>query len=193
MTPNPMNCKYEHMRNQVLARVPSDIAAANKARGLDADTSVAITDVDCTPRPRWRESQAAFEARMASYGADVRALGKVVQQRNRNSSLRRVELPNGLERWFTVCACGFCGLRVDDPEVARREYDAHACAAEGVGQAAVDRAIAETDRNVLVKRTSHVLKPALVEDAVVEAAERNQVIVTDDAERRFALLEIGGK
>jgi hypothetical protein len=151
----------------------------------------AITDVDMTPRPRYRESQQAFEARMARMHVQLETVGREVKQRNRNAALRHVELANGYERWWTVCSCGFCGLRVEDPEVARREYDAHVCAAAGVGQAAVDRAIAETDRTTLVKRERHVLKPSLVEDQAVDAMDRRAVAVAveDDFEQRVKLLE----
>lgn len=177
----------------------------------------AITDVDMTPRPRYRESQAAFEARMASYGADVQALRNETRLRNRSSALRVVLRSGSVERWesvepavqagrvtvaayFTQCACGWCGLRVEDPEVARREYDAHVCAAASVGQAAVDRAIAETDRNVLVKRERHVLQPSLstrerpveswspVTDAERELLWKDEPQV-DEFEQRVKLLE----
>lgn len=148
----------------------------------------AITSVDMTPRPRYGESRERFEARMARMGHQLETLGREVRQRNRDAALRHVELPNGYERWWTVCSCGFCGLRVEDPEVARREYDAHVCAAAGVGQAAVDRAIAETDRNVLVKRTRHVLQPSVVQP--VESEVPRTASVEDDAEQRMALLEL---
>lgn len=71
----------------------------------------AITDVDMTPRPRYRESQAAFEARMASYGADVQALRNETRLRNRAAALRSVETATGALAYFTQCACGWCGLR----------------------------------------------------------------------------------
>lgn len=148
----------------------------------------AITDVDMTPRPRYRESQAAFEARMASYGADVQALRNETRLRNRAAALRSVETATGALAYFTQCACGWCGLRVEDPEVARREYDAHVCAAAGIGQAAVDRAIAETDRNVLVKRERHVLQPSVVAP-VVESEVPRTAVVEDDFEQRVKLLE----
>lgn len=154
----------------------------------------AITDVDMTPRPRYRETQQAFEARMAAMGHQLETLGREVMKRNRDAALRHVELANGYERWWTVCSCGFCGLRVEDPEVARREYDAHVCAAVGVGQAAVDRAIAETDRNVLVKRTRAVLQPSVAQvvDEAIATLDKHQVHgaeVEDDFEQRVKLLE----
>lgn len=155
---------------------------------LGREWSVAITDVDMTPRPRYRESQAAFEARMAQMGVDLRDLHHEVKLRNRAAALRSVETAGGALAYFTQCACGWCGLRVEDPEVARREYDAHVCAAAGVGQAAVDRAIAETDRNVLAKRERHVLQPAMMAPAVESEAPRTAV-VEDEFEQRVKLLE----
>lgn len=143
----------------------------------------AITSTDMTPRPRYRESQAAFQARMAAMGVELQGQHAEARRRNRAAALRTAE--HG--RYFTQCACGWCGLQVTDPEVARREYDAHACAAEGVGQAAVDRAIAETDRSVLVKRTRAVLQPSVVTAAPVEEFKP---VVADDTEVRMMLLEL---
>jgi len=166
----------------------------------------AISSVDMTPRPRYRESPAAFAARMLAMGADLAALTREVKLRNRREALRSMD-----DLVWTQCACGWCGLRVTDPEVARREYDAHDCAAAGVGQSAVDRAIAETDKVTLAKRTKHVLQPALIRPAAdMTEAERldlerslvamtgpleyrhgkRDVDVTDDAGQRFALLEL---
>jgi len=48
----------------------------------------AITSVDCTPRPRYGESQAAFEARMAGYGREMEVLRSDVKTRNRRAALR---------------------------------------------------------------------------------------------------------
>lgn len=152
--------------------------------------AVAITGVDMTPRPRYGESRQAFEDRMQSYGVQLSTLRREVRQRNRQAALRSIETSHGLQ-YFTQCACGFCGLRVEDPEVARREYDAHDCAAAGVGQAAVDRAVSEIDRPVLEKRTVSVLKPALsgLDEADREHLKRT-VEVEDDAGQRFAMLEL---
>ncbi len=153
---------------------------------------VGITDVDCTPRPRYGESEAKFLARMASYGANVEELRRDIRMRNRAAALRQVELPAGAIAYWTACACGWCGLRVDDPEVARREYDAHTCAAEGVGQAAVDRAIeasktAHMPGRVTVAPRTAVLRPAIVERQPEEQAPARTEV--DDLEQRVALLE----
>lgn len=159
----------------------------------------AITDVDCTPRPRYGESQEKFLKRMASYGANVEALKRDMRQRNRAAALREGTWPDGAVYYFTQCACKWHGLRVNDPEVARREYDAHACAAEGLGDAAVDRAQAHAGKATMpVKRTTAVLAPALseqrTEDAEPVLRPTNQDIdELDDATRRFALLELERK
>lgn len=144
---------------------------------------VGITSIDMTPRPRYRESPAAFVARMRAMGADLAELTREVKLRNRREALRSLG-----DLVWTQCACGWCGLRVEDPEVARREYDAHDCAAAGVGQSAVDRAIAETDKVTLAKRTKHVMQPALAE--CVEDAPVVSTVEQDGAEQRFALLEL---
>lgn len=148
----------------------------------DGDWTVAITSTDMTPRPRYRESQAAFEARMAALGVELSTLRAEVKLENRKAALR-----GSVGQWFTQCACGWHGLTVADSEVARREYDAHACAADSVGQRAVDRGIAETDRNVLVKREAPVLRPSLES---VETPALPKRATEDDTVQRFALLEI---
>lgn len=167
-----------------------------------SDDGVAITDVDCTPRPRYGESQERFQARMRSYGVELEVLRTDVKVRNRRAALYitdghgtwradRFDGTTEYMKYFTQCACGFCGLQVLDPEVARREYDAHPCAAESVGQSAVDRAIAETDRTVLVKRPRAVLQPTRLEQPIEDHVQRHDVAVAeDDTEQRMALLEI---
>lgn len=175
------------------AGLASPLTAAELATG--DGYGVGITDVDCTPRPRYGESQERFLARMASYGADMAELRREVRLRNRKEALRQITLPDDTVAYWTACACGWCGLRVDDPEVARREYDAHACAAENVGQAAVDRAIeaAAHPHAPLVKRTQHVLQPALAEIKPAEVGELERMtadVPVDEAEQRFQLLEL---
>lgn len=152
------------------------------SRRRDGDWTVAITSTDMTPRPRYRESQAAFEARMRGYGVELQALHREVKLENRKAALR-----GSVGAWFTRCACGWHGLTVADAELARREYDAHACAADSVGQRAVDRGIAETDRSVMVRREAPVLRPSL-EGVEIEAPPVHTT--ADDTVQRFALLEI---
>lgn len=151
----------------------------------------AITDIDCTPRPRYGESQAAFLKRMASYGADVEALKRKVRQRNRAAALREGTWPDGAVYYFTTCACAWHGLRHADPEVARREYDGHTCAAETLGDDAVSRAQAHAGKATMpAKRTTSVLAPALVEqpaDDIATLLPSNQDL--DDLEQRVQMLE----
>lgn len=155
----------------------------------------AITSIDMTPRPRYGESRERFEARMRGYGFDFAALKQAVAARNRKEALRSVhaneQFPIGVTYW-TACACGFCGLRVGDPELARREYDTHPCAAESIGDDAVTRAQVHAGRATLpAKRTSHVLAQAFAaQDAGVPIPRSQPVAVEDEAEQRFALLEL---
>ncbi len=155
----------------------------SRRRGAD-DWGVAITDVDMTPRPRYRESRDAFEARMRGVRREAGALISEVRLENRASALR-----GSVGAWFTQCNCGWHGLTVADAELARREYDAHVCVAESVGQRAVDRAIACTDRSVLPKREVAVLQPSMPLEHV-ETPALPEHAVEDDAVARFALLEI---
>lgn len=158
------------------------------AQGVDG---VAISDVDCTPRPRYRESQEAFERRMGTYARAHAQEARAIQRDNRAAALREVEVA-GMVKYFTQCACGFCGLRVEDPEVARREYDAHACAISG--NAHVDRAIATIDNNgPLIKRQHGDMQavPSLAKDIIEHApASQAKRIVEDDTEARMRMLEL---
>lgn len=149
----------------------------------------AITDVDCTPRPRYGESQAAFLRRMASYGADVEALKRELRAKNREAALRQGTWPDGATYYFTQCACKWHGLRVADPEVARREYDAHECLAEGIGDAAIDRAQAHAGKATMPPRRAAVLKPALEQPPETIETLRPAQQDLDDLEQRVALLE----
>lgn len=148
------------------------------------DWTAAITEVDMTPRPRYRESAADFEARMRVMEREQWELLRDIRLENRTAALR-----GSAGAWFTNCNCGWHGLTVTDAELARREYDAHACAAESVGQRAVDRAIACTDRSVLPKREAAVLRPSLPLEGV-ETPALPEHAVEDDTVQRFALLEI---
>ena len=173
-----------------------------RSGGLDPkEWGPAITSVDMTPRPRYRESQEAFEARMVALGADLAALRQDARQRNRTHALKGPVMVGEVKQWFTQCACGWCGLQVTDPELARREYDSHACRIDGVGQAATDRAIAETDRRTLAKRSAPAaVQPTEELRAAVAAVvspvdeELEQALSglnsADATEQRMALLEL---
>jgi len=134
-----------------------------------------------------------WAARDAMYARDLAGLQAWTRQQNRAAALRTVE-QDGLTRYFTQCACGWCGLRVDDPELARREYDAHACRIEG--DAHIDRAVASVDREqhdaagklIVAKRQPHEMQVAW--SAIVESAAVEMRKYTDDTEARYALLEL---
>src|ERR1700743_353497 len=97
------------------------------------DGAVAITSVDCTPRPRRGEQSADFEARLAGYSRNLAAQAAANSKRNRAAALQPPVIgADGIAQYFARCACGWCGLRVVDPELARREYDAHPCAMDAV-------------------------------------------------------------
>lgn len=195
--------RYSTAAGEAANRVPlaSPLTAAELASGPADCDGVGITSVDMTPRPRYGDTQAKFEARMHAMGVVLEHRKALNAQENRANALKSVEVetsaqfPIGVAYW-TQCACRWCGIRVGDPEVARREYDAHPCRADGIGQAAVDRAIAETDRQVLHRReTNHsVLKPAIPNESL-DAALRDlkaphvQRVEADEAIERFALLE----
>jgi len=104
-------------------------------REHEADESPAITEVDCSPRPRYRETQEQFAARIKSYSSDLASMRKQTSRLNRNDALRWSTATDGAKQYFARCACGWCGLSVSDPELAKREYDDHACAmdAEEIG------------------------------------------------------------
>lgn len=190
--------RHSTVAGSVQPALKTPLTKEELASGNSPGYEPAITSVDMTPRPRYGESRARFESRMAGYGVNMAALRKDVALRNRKEAIRSQEahageqFPLGVAYW-TVCGCGYCGLKVGDPEVARREYDSHACAAENVGQSAVDRAIAEVDKTTLTRRTTMVLQPSLPQPGQQDErqVERRTVAAVegDSAEQRFALLE----
>lgn len=154
---------------------------------------VGITDVDCTPRPRRGEGREAFETRMrrmgVAYQAEVR---RDVLLPNRVSSVRAVTGPNGERLHVSFCVCGFHGLQVADPEVARREYDAHACTVlDG-------DAIHREYRGKIDKRPKSTMIPALASEraaaGIALPGEADVAPTTtsegDDFEQRVKLLEL---
>lgn len=167
---------------------------AHRRSDLAADEGVGITDVDCTPRPRYRETAEAFAGRMRRMWLEVDGKTRIVAQRNRNAALRTAVGTDGIGLHSTFCACGFRGLVVTDPEIARREYDAHACTIED------GNAIHRKYRGPIDKRPKSTLIPALAEErarmGIVLPGERvDESPVTtsaptgDDFEQRVKLLE----
>lgn len=149
-------------------------------RSPDAET-VGITDTDCTPRPRWRESQLAFEARMRQLGAEREALARVVGRDNRQAALRSAVQADGSIRYHAQCACSWHGLTHADPELARREYDAHPCTAND------GDAIHRQYRGPIDRRPQSTMVEARRED--VDATPVAPATVDDDFEQRVKLLE----
>ena len=154
--------------------------------------TVAIEDVDCTPRRRHRETDVAFQDRMRRMRLERSILEAGVRRDNRTGSVRSVTGSNGERLHVAFCVCGFNGLQVADPEVARREYDAHACTASD------GDAIHRAYRGPIDKRPSSTLIPALAEeharlgialpgDATIAPA--TQTTTLDEFEQRVKLLE----
>lgn len=135
----------------------------------------------------------------AALAAEAEADRRTTYLDNRNGALRGPVLIDGVEHWWCVCVCRWTGLRVRDPEVAKREYDAHPCSIHA--DQAVDRALAELDGVTLTKHPKSTLVPALAErrtDADNAALAREAAVAAigkleeqaDAAEVRFALLEL---
>jgi hypothetical protein len=122
---------------------------------------------------------------------------------NRAGALR-THVAEGVTVYFTACACKWHGLRVSDPEVALREYDAHPCTIP-LDTEADHPAFRElrTVDGVLVKRPASTLalNQVLDDGQIVnsltapvggEVTTDTARITTDDEDvaRRFALLEL---
>lgn len=144
---------------------------------------------------------------------EMQALRAKLASDNRRDSLRGPVFvgKRQVAHYYTQCTCKWTGTRVKDPEVARREYDAHPCTLEH-GDTAVDRAIANAGRGSIghrryehdptwAARTHEMLAvkaPQPVEVVAVEAAEEAAPVAVvaapapagDDAEQRFSLLEL---
>lgn len=169
---------------------------------LDGETT-AITDVDCTPRPRRGEPVAAFEARIRGYGRGVAAQAAANNKRNRAAALQPPTVgADGIAQYFTRCACGWCGLLVVDPEMARREYDAHPCAmdaveigvslhrqGDGLGAAWSAGARAQIEQRELERSLTGALGPQEYRQAPYRPLFV-ETTVSDDAEQRARLLEL---
>lgn len=98
-----------------------------KKLGLEED-GVGITDVDCTPRPRYGEKPEAFQARIAGYQKEFDAIKAHNNKRNRVGALQPALYDAAGQAWYTTrCACKWHSVQAKDPELARREYDTHAC------------------------------------------------------------------
>lgn len=129
------------------------------------------------------------EQRSARAGAQVERLmadrRRAITADNREAALKSLVDANGVTQYFTTCACRWHGLQVTDPELARREYDAHPCSAPS------GDAIHRVYRGPIDKRPRSTMRPAFSLDEAVTRGTTTQQ--TDDTEQRMALLEIEGK
>lgn len=148
--------------------------------------TVAISEVDCTPRPRYRESREDFERRMAGVMRSKEELRALIGNHNREAALRVVTVGVGKdarEQFATRCGCGWHGLAVPDAEAARREYDTHACRLE---------LLAEPGQTL--HRKGDGLGAGWASQAKAQLAEVGDTpvitVTVDDAEVRMALLEL---
>jgi hypothetical protein len=167
---------------------------------VDNNDGIGITDVDCTPRDLRREgylSEAqynrAIELKAKQNALTAKSTNELrtgIGKRNRAAALQLSVLgADGIEQFFTQCACGWCGLRVTDPELARREYDAHACA---IGTEFVPGKTlhAPVEANALPIDWAQTTKDLLDRKF---GGEATPVVTTTDesgAERRFQLMEL---
>lgn len=158
---------------------------ARQRMGFTDDDGVAVSDVDCTPRPRRGESKASFAKRMAGYARELTALSGEINRRNRTAALQPMVMgSDGIAAYFTQCACGWCGLRVADPELAKREYDAHACA---IGNTFRPGRTSQRTGDPLPANWADETKAKLAESAGTPVAT---VTSADGTETRMALLEL---
>lgn len=115
---------------------------------------------------------------------------RAVTADNREAALKSMVDANGVTQYFTTCACRWHGLQVTDPELARREYDAHPCSAPS------GDAIHREYRGPKDKRPKSTMRPAFDSEIARAGLQGFRDVtkqVIDDAEQRMALLEIEGK
>lgn len=164
-----------------------------KRFGMDAEPEgPGITDVNCTPRHRRGESQESFQARMAGYAKEFDALKSRTNKRNRAGAVGHPIFDSNGQAWFTAkCACKWHSLQARDPEVARREYDAHACSlvdADGgwqPGQTLHRKSEVPLVQTDWVAQTKAMLSQHTEDDTPVVT-----VTEADDSVVRFSLLEL---
>lgn len=122
---------------------------------------------------------------------------------NRAGALR-THVAEGVTVYFTACACKWHGLRVSDPEVALREYDAHPCTIPLDTEAdhPAFRELRIVDGRIVKRPASTLaLNQVLGDGQIVNSltdklgseialTERRPTTSHEDAELRFALLEL---
>jgi len=186
------------------SRGPSDDRLYKTSSVLDDSYVAALgfdpymaSDAELAAMPVWarkallaqRSRRAAYwAAKDAQYAKAYAGKRRHVDRLNRDAALRKVA---DLEQWFAACACGWCGLRVADPEVARREYDAHVCAISGDEH--VERAVEHVnDAESYGAKREHADMQVVAKawDAMVDCAATQMAKVGDETEQRMALLEL---
>lgn len=183
------------------------MSGENDSREIDGYTDDALAKGLAGAAKR---AAARRSARATAIALETQVEVSQALQDNRNGALRGPISVNGVDHWWCVCVCRWQGLRVPDPEVARREYDKHPCRIAFHDDAVVDRAIAELAQtaredgqrtNALTKRAGSTAIPALEQQrsAAEEQALGREAVAevlgrleneTDAAEQRFALLEL---
>ena len=93
----------------------------------------------------------------------------------------------GISKYFTQCGCGWCGLRVEDPELARREYDKHPCT---IGLAFEPGLTGRGAKEPLPIDWAQTTKDLLERKLGSEAAPVVTTTEVDGTERRFQLMEL---
>lgn len=105
--------------------VDADLTPADRFKelpeGVDADEAEARIKRAFSKHGRRRQERRDLE--VAKFQAAER---REAIRLNRGNALRTVT-EDGVKHFFGACACRWHGLRVSDPEIALREYDAHAC------------------------------------------------------------------
>lgn len=122
---------------------------------------------------------------------------------NRANALRSV-VADGVTIHFAACACRWHGLRVSDPEVALREYDAHPCTIplETEADHPAFRDLRMVDGRLVKRPASTLALNQVLPDgqivntitapvgAEIEATATRPTTADEDAELRAALLEL---
>lgn len=158
-----------------------------------------------------RARQEARDEYWSGSGTEFAAEYRLAQALNRAGALRGPVSIEGVDHWWAVCVCRWRSLRVKDPELALREYDAHPCSIP-VEDDAPMRAQRDLNNHTLVerpdgtfgmaRRPASTLIPALAQErtaadeqalaGVVEGRDTSPATkqTEDEAAERFALLEL---
>lgn len=140
--------------------------------------------------------------RRAKYEARAKAESAIqlaqVKADNRAGALRTVFV-DGVQHFFGACACKWHGLRVGDPELALREYDAHPCTISLYDDSVIDRELKYDADGRIIKRTSiQAVNQVLPDGQVINTITPDSTVGTstkttteeEDQAKRFSLLEL---